>query len=156
MSVFATRHRLRFRSWTLLDRPDLLSRGNAATRPCPSNPEKRLLNFDKYVKISRIMGEVQRFQVPYNLVEVPEMQNFLKGLSTMCRERREGEARTICIGAACCSSRELAARVARLVRRVQRVQASSTGSLAMRQSSNGADNGKSGGLDIFNWRTDKA
>lgn len=54
--------------------------GNAATRPSPSDPQKRLLNFDKYIKMSRIIGDLQRFQVPYNLMEVPEIQNFLRAV----------------------------------------------------------------------------
>ncbi|SPO24700.1 probable guanyl nucleotide exchange factor Sql2 [Ustilago trichophora] len=133
--------------------------GNAATRPCPSNPEKKLLNFDKYIKISRIVGEVQRFQVPYNLVEVPEMQKFLKsalndvqgaqggrGADDLYRrslllEPRAGSKASAPASSAAASS-----------------TASLTGSLAMRQSNSGApsENGKLGGLDIFNWRTDKA
>lgn len=51
--------------------------GNASTRPSPLNPKKKLLNFDKYVKMSRIIGELQRFQLPYNLIEVTEIQNYL-------------------------------------------------------------------------------
>ena len=52
--------------------------GNASTRPSPGDPSKKLLNFDKYVKMSRIIGDLQRFQVPYSLVEVPEIQSHLQ------------------------------------------------------------------------------
>lgn len=52
--------------------------GNASTRPSPLDPSKKLLNFDKYVKMSRIIGDLQRFQLPYNLLEVPEIQNYLE------------------------------------------------------------------------------
>lgn len=132
--------------------------GNAATRPCPSNPDKKLLNFDKYIKISRIVGEVQRFQVPYNLVEVPEMQRFLKnvlddvqgghggrGADDLYRRSLLLEPRTGSKGAAPPTTTSSGT-------------ASLTGSLTMRQSSSGApsENSKLAGLDIFNWRTDKA
>ncbi len=135
--------------------------GNAATRPCPSNPEKKLLNFDKYIKISRIVGEVQRFQVPYNLVEVPEMQKFLKGALADVQGAQGGrgaddlyrrslllEPRAGSKGAAPSSSAASTASGT----------ASMTGSLAMRatNSATASDSGKLGGLDIFNWRTDKA
>ncbi|KAJ1028753.1 hypothetical protein NDA16_001918 [Ustilago loliicola] len=134
--------------------------GNAPTRPCPSNPEKKLLNFDKYVKISRIVGEVQRFQVPYNLVEVPEMQKFLKGALDDVQGAGGGRG-----------ADDLYRRSLLLEPRAGSKagapggstagpgSASMTGSLAMRQSSSGtpaSENGKLGGLDIFNWRTDKA
>jgi len=39
---------------------------------------RRLINFDKYVKTVRIIQEMQKFQRPYNLVEVPELQEYLK------------------------------------------------------------------------------
>uniref|UniRef100_V5EW22 Guanyl nucleotide exchange factor Sql2 n=2 Tax=Kalmanozyma brasiliensis (strain GHG001) TaxID=1365824 RepID=V5EW22_KALBG len=128
--------------------------GNAATRPCPSNPEKKLLNFDKYVKISRIMGEVQRFQVPYNLVEVPEMQNFLKRALDDVQGAQGGRGaddlyrRSLLLEPRAGSKSNAATNASGT--------ASTTGSLSLRQSSHGAENGKSGGLDIFNWRTDKA
>lgn len=134
--------------------------GNAATRPAPSNPDKKLLNFDKYVKISRIVGEVQRFQVPYNLVEVPEMQKFLKsalddvqgaqggrGADDLYRRSLLLEPRAGSKAGATGSSSASGSTTASL-----------TGSLVMRQSHSNttSENGKLGGLDIFNWRTDKA
>ncbi|TKY86674.1 hypothetical protein EX895_004314 [Sporisorium graminicola] len=129
--------------------------GNAPTRPAPSNPEKKLLNFDKYIKISRIVGEVQRFQVPYNLVEVPEMQKFLKSALDDVQGAQGGRG-----------ADDLYRRSLLLEPRAgskasapgSSSTASLTGSLAMRQSSNGApsENGKLAGLDIFNWRADKA
>jgi hypothetical protein len=36
-----------------------------------------LINFDKHVKTARIISELQRFQIPYNIVEVPEMQAWI-------------------------------------------------------------------------------
>ncbi|UZJ56729.1 hypothetical protein CBS101457_006049 [Exobasidium rhododendri] len=62
--------------------------GNASTRPSPADPSKKLLNFDKYVKMSRIIGDLQRFQVPYNLVEVPEIQSYLQ---TVLNELQQGK-----------------------------------------------------------------
>ncbi|CAO1630755.1 unnamed protein product [Parajaminaea phylloscopi] len=50
--------------------------GNADTRPSPLERSKQLINFDKYCKLSRIISEFQRFQVPYNFVEVPEIQTY--------------------------------------------------------------------------------
>ncbi|KAF7975013.1 hypothetical protein HWV62_10631 [Athelia sp. TMB] len=38
-------------------------------RPSPSNPDKELLNFNKYVKLARI--------VPYKLKKIPEVQEYL-------------------------------------------------------------------------------
>ncbi|KAJ1029824.1 hypothetical protein NDA13_003063 [Ustilago tritici] len=127
--------------------------GNAPTRACPSNPEKKLLNFDKYIKISRIVGEVQRFQVPYNLVEVPEMQKFLKGALDDVQGAGGGR------GADDLYRRSLLLEPRAGSKVNGGGSASMTGSLAMRQSSSGtpaSENGKLGGLDIFNWRTDKA
>ncbi|GAA5901231.1 guanine nucleotide exchange factor [Sporobolomyces salmoneus] len=51
--------------------------GNRAERSSPIDPSLRLINFDRYQKMSRIIGDLQRFQVPYTLVEVPELQSLL-------------------------------------------------------------------------------
>ncbi|GAA6037621.1 hypothetical protein JCM8097_006147 [Rhodosporidiobolus ruineniae] len=51
--------------------------GNRAERPSPVDPSLRLINFDRYHKMARIVGELQRFQVPYHLVEVVEIQGYL-------------------------------------------------------------------------------
>ncbi|GAA5872216.1 hypothetical protein JCM16303_001019 [Sporobolomyces ruberrimus] len=51
--------------------------GNRAERSSPIDPSLRLINFDRYQKMSRIIGDLQRFQVPYTLVEVPELQTLL-------------------------------------------------------------------------------
>ncbi|KAI9101897.1 ras guanine nucleotide exchange factor domain-containing protein [Phlyctochytrium arcticum] len=48
--------------------------GNPSTRPSPSGP---LINFDKYIKITRIIQEVQRFQFPYALSEVAEIRDWI-------------------------------------------------------------------------------
>ncbi|KAK0568541.1 Ras guanine nucleotide exchange factor bud5 [Tilletia horrida] len=54
--------------------------GNARMRPSPHAPDRKLLNFDRYVRISNVVTELQRFQVPYTLQEVPELQLLLKSV----------------------------------------------------------------------------
>lgn len=56
--------------------------GNANTRPSPLARNKQLINFDKYMKLSRIVSDLQKFQVPFNLVEVVEIQSFLHAVLT--------------------------------------------------------------------------
>ncbi|GJN94326.1 hypothetical protein Rhopal_007400-T1 [Rhodotorula paludigena] len=51
--------------------------GNRAERPSPADPSLLLINFDRYHKLARIVGELQRFQSPHHLVEVPELQAYL-------------------------------------------------------------------------------
>lgn len=50
--------------------------GNADRRLSPGG--KSLINFDKYVKITRILNEIDQFQVSYKLSEVDEIQKYLK------------------------------------------------------------------------------
>ncbi|BFZ56142.1 Ras guanine nucleotide exchange factor bud5 [Savitreella phatthalungensis] len=38
----------------------------------------KVINFDKYARISAVLSDVQRLQVPYDLRPVPEMQNWLE------------------------------------------------------------------------------
>ncbi|KAF9221669.1 ras GEF [Gyrodon lividus] len=51
--------------------------GNPSYRDSPLVPEKKLLNFNKYHKLARIVQDMQRFQVPYNLKKIPEVQEYL-------------------------------------------------------------------------------
>lgn len=37
-----------------------------------------LINFDKQVKTAKIIGDLQRFQIPYRLTPVPEMQDWME------------------------------------------------------------------------------
>ncbi|KAJ3052714.1 hypothetical protein HK097_005806 [Rhizophlyctis rosea] len=46
----------------------------------PFRNNNRLINFDKYIKICRIIQEVQRFQIPYNLAEVHDLQDWLRNM----------------------------------------------------------------------------
>ncbi|KAG1885099.1 ras guanine nucleotide exchange factor domain-containing protein [Suillus subluteus] len=52
--------------------------GNPSYRESPSAPGKKLLNFNKYHKLARIVQDMQRFQVPYNLKKIPEVQEYLQ------------------------------------------------------------------------------
>ncbi|KAI9761152.1 MAG: hypothetical protein M4579_001199 [Chaenotheca gracillima] len=54
--------------------------GNQTTRQLPGEGESQglsVINFDKYMKTAKIIGDVQRFQAPYKLVEVPELQEWM-------------------------------------------------------------------------------
>ncbi|KAL4080904.1 ras guanine nucleotide exchange factor domain-containing protein [Scleroderma citrinum] len=51
--------------------------GNPSYRDSPLVPSKKLLNFNKYHKLARIVQDMQRFQVPYNLKKIPEVQEYL-------------------------------------------------------------------------------
>ncbi|KAG1906655.1 ras guanine nucleotide exchange factor domain-containing protein [Suillus fuscotomentosus] len=52
--------------------------GNPSYRESPSAPGKKLLNFNKYHKLARIVQDMQRFQVSYNLKKIPEVQEYLQ------------------------------------------------------------------------------
>lgn len=51
--------------------------GNPSHRPSPRNPAKKLINFNKYHKLARIVQDMQRFQLPYPLKAIPEVQAYL-------------------------------------------------------------------------------
>ncbi|MBE3043481.1 hypothetical protein IMZ48_13100 [Candidatus Bathyarchaeota archaeon] len=58
--------------------------GNAATKQLhglgPGDDESagfNVVNFDKHTRTAKIIGELQRFQIPYRLQEVPEMQDWM-------------------------------------------------------------------------------
>ncbi|KAF8158982.1 ras guanine nucleotide exchange factor domain-containing protein [Mycena galopus ATCC 62051] len=53
--------------------------GNPSHRASPMNPNKKLLNFNKYHKLARIVQDMQRFQVSYQLRGIPEVQLYLNG-----------------------------------------------------------------------------
>lgn len=50
--------------------------GNADHRLSPGG--KPLVNFDKYLKTTRILNEIDQFQIPYKLLEVGEIQKYIK------------------------------------------------------------------------------
>ncbi|KZT18442.1 ras GEF [Neolentinus lepideus HHB14362 ss-1] len=51
--------------------------GNPSHRASPLAPDKKLLNFNKYHKLHRIVQDMVRFQVPYSLKEITEAQEYL-------------------------------------------------------------------------------
>ncbi|KAJ1984973.1 hypothetical protein H4R34_000316 [Dimargaris verticillata] len=65
---------------TVRDRPmsqvTLVDGGAPERMPASSEP-KAHINFGKYMQTVRIIKEVQKFQVPYNLMDVAEVQRFL-------------------------------------------------------------------------------
>ncbi|KAJ3567040.1 hypothetical protein NP233_g6622 [Leucocoprinus birnbaumii] len=63
--------------------------GNPSHRASPLNNNKKLLNFNKYHKLARIVQDMQRFQVQYNLKAIPEVQDFLN--SSFETSKRSGD-----------------------------------------------------------------
>ncbi|KAG0171525.1 hypothetical protein DFQ28_000878 [Apophysomyces sp. BC1034] len=49
--------------------------GNSNHRMSPGGHQ--LINFDKYIKTTRVLNEIDQFQIPYRLVEVDEIQRYL-------------------------------------------------------------------------------
>ncbi|KAL8420545.1 hypothetical protein RB594_003361 [Gaeumannomyces avenae] len=45
-----------------------------------------VVNFDKHTRTAKIIGELQRFQIPYRLAEVPDMQDWLQAQVVRVRE----------------------------------------------------------------------
>ena len=56
--------------------------GNQSTRQLPGaspNEESRsVINFDKHMKTAKIISELQRFQIPYRFIEIPELQTWMQ------------------------------------------------------------------------------
>ena len=49
-----------------------------------------LVNFDKHMRTAKIIGELQRFQIPYRLNEVRDMQDWLTAQMSKVREGDQG------------------------------------------------------------------
>lgn len=49
-----------------------------------------VVNFDKHTKTAKIIGELQRFQIPYRLTELPDMQDWLSAQFQLVREASKG------------------------------------------------------------------
>ena len=60
---------------TFVDAGNPLKRRLSGSRP---NRPKSVINFDRHAKTARIISELQRFQVPYQLQEVPELQAWIQ------------------------------------------------------------------------------
>jgi hypothetical protein len=55
--------------------------GNPAQKQLPGiggNAGLSVINFDKHTRTAKIIGELQRFQIPYRLTEVPELQEWIQ------------------------------------------------------------------------------
>ncbi|OOF97757.1 hypothetical protein ASPCADRAFT_205014 [Aspergillus carbonarius ITEM 5010] len=64
--------------------------GNQALRNLPTDEgEMAVINFDKHMKTAKIISELQRFQIPYRLTEVPELQAWMQ--NELVRVRSSGE-----------------------------------------------------------------
>ncbi|EEA27944.1 Ras guanine nucleotide exchange factor bud5 [Talaromyces marneffei ATCC 18224] len=62
--------------------------GNPATRNLQDGG-MTVINYDKHVKTAKIISELQRFQIPYRLAEVPELQTWMQ--DQFVRVRSGGE-----------------------------------------------------------------
>ncbi|RAL05749.1 guanine nucleotide exchange factor [Aspergillus ibericus CBS 121593] len=64
--------------------------GNQPLRNLPTDEgEMAVINFDKHMKTAKIISELQRFQIPYRLTEVPELQAWMQ--NELVRVRSSGE-----------------------------------------------------------------
>lgn len=64
--------------------------GNPATRQLSATDGTlQVINFDKHVKTAKIISDLQRFQVPYRLAEIPELQTWLQ--DQLIRVRSTGD-----------------------------------------------------------------
>jgi hypothetical protein len=55
--------------------------GNLDTKQLPGVGEGEgisVINFDKHARTAKIIGELQRFQIPYRLTEIPEVQEWIQ------------------------------------------------------------------------------
>lgn len=68
--------------------------GNPATKqiPSPDGNEQGLtiVNFDKHSRTAKIIGELQRFQIPYRLTELPDMQEWIQAEVKRVKEAEQG------------------------------------------------------------------
>lgn len=66
--------------------------GNPSLRQIPgsssasSDQAISVINFDKYAKMAKVVGQIQRFQVPYRFHAVPELQSWLEAYLHRMRE----------------------------------------------------------------------
>ncbi|CAK7220188.1 Ras guanine nucleotide exchange factor bud5 [Sporothrix curviconia] len=72
--------------------------GNPATKQLPGHDASdgaalgsgssglTVVNFDKHTRTAKIIGELQRFQIPYRLTEVPDIQDWIANQITRVRE----------------------------------------------------------------------
>ncbi|KAJ5556811.1 hypothetical protein N7494_000726 [Penicillium frequentans] len=69
--------------------------GNQSLRNLPTDDgERAVINFDKHMKTARIISELQRFQIPYRLTEIPELQTWMQNELVRVRSNGETTAQT--------------------------------------------------------------
>ncbi|KAJ4864465.1 rasGEF domain-containing protein [Trichoderma breve] len=67
--------------------------GNASTKQVTEGDGVEgltVVNFDKHTRTAKIIGELQRFQIPYRLTELPDMQEWLSAQFQLIREGDQG------------------------------------------------------------------
>ncbi|KAI0015687.1 ras GEF [Xylariomycetidae sp. FL0641] len=64
--------------------------GNPATKQLaaagPNDQGLTVVNFDKHMRTAKIIGELQRFQLPYRLTELPDMQEWIQNQVVRVKE----------------------------------------------------------------------
>lgn len=62
--------------------------GNPATKQLQGDDgtDMTVINFDKHTRTAKIIGELQRFQMPYRLTELPDLQEWLQAEMARVRE----------------------------------------------------------------------
>lgn len=68
--------------------------GNPATKQLPGSGSEdqglTVVNFDKHTRTAKIIGELQRFQIPYRLTEVVDLQDWIQAQILQLREAEQG------------------------------------------------------------------
>ncbi|EXJ96500.1 hypothetical protein A1O1_01626 [Capronia coronata CBS 617.96] len=68
----------------------MVDTASPATRPLATDAgEISVINLDKHIKTAKIISDLQRFQIPYRLCEVPELQTWMQ--DQLIRVRSAGE-----------------------------------------------------------------
>jgi len=68
--------------------------GNPCTKQLPGLSDSEgmsVINFDKHTRTAKIIGELQRFQIPYRLTEVPELQEWIQAQIVRVKSSSENE-----------------------------------------------------------------
>ncbi|ESZ92038.1 hypothetical protein SBOR_7568 [Sclerotinia borealis F-4128] len=63
--------------------------GNPSTKQLADGMS--VINFDKHTRTAKIIGELQRFQIPYRLAEVPELQEWLQAQIVRVKSASDNE-----------------------------------------------------------------
>ncbi|MCJ1467748.1 hypothetical protein MMC07_006373 [Pseudocyphellaria aurata] len=71
--------------------------GNQTTRQLQGDgieASKPVINFDKHMKIAKIISDLQRFQIPYRFAEVPELQTWIQDQLVRVRSSDESNVQS--------------------------------------------------------------